>query len=100
MEDFGIPKLTSQQAEALCETAENAARKYLLSKAHEKNVERLSVCAEVEGTGPVNLEIDVETSLSASARNLKVQGLVNEAVKEGFESAEGYLKGLACHSQK
>ena len=32
MVEFGIPELTTEQIETLCSTAEDAARKYVLSK--------------------------------------------------------------------
>lgn len=100
MEDLGIPELTSDQIEELCTIAEEAARKYIHSKIQKKNVEALTVCAEVEGTKPVNLNVDVDISLSPSMESFNVQKLANEAVREAFKAVEKYLRGLACHTQK
>jgi hypothetical protein len=33
-------------------------------------------------------------------KDFDVQRLVDQAVKEAFESAEKYLRGLVCRSQK
>jgi hypothetical protein len=100
VEDFGIPDLISEQIEELCTIAEEAARKHVYSKIAKKNIEALNICAEVEGTKPVNLTVDVDIDLSDSVKDLDAQKLANEAVKEAFKSAEKYLRNLACHSQK
>ena len=98
--DLGIPDLTSEQIERLCLIAEEAARKHVLSKISKKNIEKLDVCTEVEGTKPVRLEINVDVDLSPTLGDFNVQKLANEAVNAGFKSAEKYLRKLACHSQK
>ena len=98
--DLGIPDLTSEQIERLCLIAEEAARKHVLSKISKKNIEKLDVCTEVEGTKPVRLEINVDVDLSPTLGDFNVQKLANEAVNAGFKSAEKYLRELACHSQK
>ena len=100
MKDLGIPGLTSEQAEKLCTIAEESARKYLLAKVPKKRIEKLNVSSEVEGAKPVRLEISIDVDLSPTVENLDVQELVDEAVREGFKSAEKYLRELACHSQK
>lgn len=100
MEDLGIPELTSDQIEELCTIAEEAARKHIHSKLEKKSIEALTVCAEVEGTKPVNLSVDVDIELSPSMESFNVQKLANEAVKEAFRVAEKHLRSLACHTQK
>jgi len=98
--DLGIPDLTSEQVEKLCMIAEEAARKYVLSKVSKKNMEKLDICTEAVGTKPLRLEINVDMDASCTIENSNAQRLVNEAVKEGFRSAEKYLRELSCHSQK
>ena len=100
MEDLGIPELTNEQIEELCAIAEETARKYVHSKVPRKRIELLNISAEVEGTKPVNLNVDVDVELSPSTENTDVQKLVDAAVKEAFKSAEKYLRELACHSTK
>lgn len=100
MEELGLPELTSEQIEELCSLAEEAARKYVLSKVPNKRIETLNISAEAEGKGPVTLTIDVDITLSPIMKDYDVQKLVNETVKKAFTSAEKYLRELACHSQK
>lgn len=98
--DLGIPDLTSEQVEKLCMIAEEAARRYVLGKVSKKNIEKLDICTEAVGTKPLRLEINVDMDASCTIENSNAQRLVNEAVKEGFRSAEKYLRELSCHSQK
>jgi hypothetical protein len=98
--EFGIPDLTSEQIERLCVIAEEAARKYLIANVSNKSIERLDVSIEVEGTKLVRLEISIDFDLLPTVKGVDVQKLVNEAVKDGFKSAEKYLRELSCHSQK
>jgi hypothetical protein len=100
VEDFGIPELTNKQIEELCTIAEEAARKHVHSKVSKKSIEALDICAEVEGTKPINLTVDVDVVLSDSMKSFDVKKLTNEAVKEAFKSAEKYLRNLTCHSPK
>lgn len=100
MEDSGIPELTDEQMEELCSVAEEAARKYVLSKLPSKGIKMLNVSAEAEGNKPLTLTIDVDITLTKILKDYNAQGLVNDAVKEAFRAAEEYLRGLKCHSQK
>jgi len=98
--NLGIPDLTSEQLKELCAVAEEAARQYVTSKVPGKRIERLDVSAEVQGTRPVSLEVDVDIGLSPTMGDFDAQRLADEAVKEGFKLAEKYLRDLACHSQR
>lgn len=100
MEDLGIPELTSEQTETLCTVAEEAARKYVASKVSKKKLEALDVCAEVEGTKPVRLTVDVSFELVPSAKGVNSEKLVDEAVAVAFRAAEKYLRELKCPSTK
>lgn len=100
MEDPSIPELTSEQIEELCTIAEEAARKHLYTKIPKKNIETLDVSAEVEGTKPVKLTVNVDINLSHSMKSFNVQKLADDAVKEAFKTAEKYLRELTCHSTK
>lgn len=100
MEELGIIELASGQIEELCSVAEEAARKYVLSKVPLKKVETLNISSDAEGSKPVALAVEVDVVLASSMRNFDVQGLVDGAVKEAFISARKYLRGLSCHSKK
>jgi hypothetical protein len=100
LEELGLPELTDEQVEQLCLTAEEAARIYVYSKIPPKKLEALNVAVEVEGTKPVKLSIDIDIILSKSANGFDVQSITDESVKRAFTSAEKFLEGLTCHSQK
>ena len=98
MEKLGIPDLTTEQIEILCETAENAARKHVLSKLSSKMMEKLNISVEAKGIKPVNMTVEIVVELSPKMKNFDADMLVNEAVKEAFEASENYLRKLKCHS--
>ena len=94
MEELGLPELTTEQIEALCLTAENAARKHILAKIPSKMVERLNISVEVDGIKPVNLTVEIDIALSPQMKNLNLDKLVDEAVKEALKVSEKYLRQL------
>ena len=100
MEELGLPELTSEQIEELCSIAEEAARKYALSKVSSKRMEKLDISVEAEGTKPVTLTVEMDIALSPLIKDFDVQKLVDEAVEEAFTSAKKYLEELKCHSEK
>lgn len=95
-----MPKLTDEQNEQLCLTAEEAARKYILSNVSSKRIEKFDITVEFEGAEPLVLSVEVDLVLSPLMKDVDVQKLVDEAVKEAFKSAEKFLEELKCHSQK
>jgi len=100
VEELGIPDLTTEQIEMLCATAENAARKHILSEVPAKMVEKLDISVEAIGTKPVNITVEIGLALSPKMKDFDADKLVNEAVKEAYKASENYLRKLACHSQK
>lgn len=94
MEELELPELASEQIETLCSTAENAVRRHVFSKVSSKNVERLNVSVEAEGSKPLNLSIDVDLALAAEQKGIESQSLADEAVKAAFKAAENYLRTL------
>ncbi|MGC8997896.1 MAG: DUF3194 domain-containing protein [Candidatus Bathyarchaeia archaeon] len=100
MEEIGFPELTPEQVEELCSTAEEAARKYVLSKVPPKHVETLNISVETDGEKPLTLTVDVEVVLSPLMQEYDVKKLADESVKEAFRSAENYLRELKCRLQK
>ncbi len=100
LEELGIPELVSEQIEELSLIAEEAARKYVLSKVPLKKIEALNITAETKGAKPVKLKVEVDIVLSPSMRNFNVQMLGDEAIKEAFHSAEKYLREITCPSPK
>lgn len=94
MEELGIPDLTTEQIEMLCATAENAARKHILSKVSSKMVEKLNISVEAEGTKPVNVTVEIDLELSPKMKDFDADKLVNEAVEEAHKTSENYLRKL------
>ena len=96
----GIPKLTDEQIEEICEIAEEAARKYILSKVPLKKISDFDITVETEGLKPLNISVEINLELSPLMRDYDVNKLVEEAVKKAFEAVDNHLKGLSCRSKE
>jgi FKBP-type peptidyl-prolyl cis-trans isomerase (trigger factor) len=94
VEELEIPELTTEQIETLCTTAENAARKHVLSRISSKNIEKLNVSVEAEGSKPINLSIDVDLELAPQVKDADVKALADEAAKAALRASENYLRML------
>jgi hypothetical protein len=94
MVELGIPELTTEQIETLCSTAEDAARKYVLSKVSKKDIERLDISVEADGAKPVNLTVEVNLDLLPQVKNQDPQVIVKEAVAEAHKAAENFLRNI------
>ena len=94
VEKLGLPDLTTEQIETLCSTAEDAARKRILSKVSLKMVDKLNVSVEVEGAKPLNVTVEVDLALSSKMKGFNAEALVNDAVKTALEASEIYLRKL------
>jgi hypothetical protein len=93
--ELGIPELTNDQIEEVCATAENAARKHVLSQVSQKLVEKLDISVEAEGAKPVTLIVEVDLALSPEAKDFDQKKLADEAVRKAFEAIETYLRKLS-----
>ena len=100
MEETGIPELTIEQVEELCERAEQAARKYVLSKVPNNRISTLNVTVDAEGTKPITVNVDVSVVLSPLMKDFDVEALTKEATKRAFAHIEEYLRELSCKSTK
>ena len=96
----GIPELTDEQIEEICEIAEEAARKYILSKVPLKKISDFDITVETEGLKPLNISVEINLELSPLMRGYDVNKLVEEAVKKAFEAVDNHLKGLSCRSKE
>ena len=94
MEEFSIPELTIKQTEELCSVAENAARKYILSKVQSRMVEKLDISVEAEGAKPVNLSVEIDLVISPQITAFDAKALTAEAVKEALKASDNYLRKL------
>jgi len=100
LEEIGIPELTPEQLEKLCEIGEKAAREHVLSKVSSRKISALNITVDTEGTKPVTVNVDVEISLSPLIKGYDAERLAREAKEKAFESIKEYLSGLACKSTK
>jgi phosphoribosyl-dephospho-CoA transferase len=98
--ETGIPELTLEQVEELCERAEQAARTYVLSKVSTGRIATLDVSVDAEGTKPVTVNVEVTVVLSPLMKDFDVEALTKEATKRAFAIIEEYLRELRCKSKK
>jgi DNA-binding protein YbaB len=94
MVELDIPELTTEQIETLCQTAENAARKHILSKVPNKNIEHLDISVEANGTKPINITVEINLELSPQTKNINLQTLVKQATNEAHKAIENFLRKL------
>ena len=100
MAETGIPELTLEQVEELCERAELAARKYVLSQVSTSRITDLDVSVDAEGTKPITINVDVNVVLSPIMKDFDVNSLTKEATKQAFIVIEEYLRELKCKPKK
>ena len=94
MVELGIPELTTEQLETLCSKAENAARKYVLSKVSSKMIDRLDVIVEAAGSKPVNVTVEVDLVLAPQSESVDAEALVKEATNVAHKTIENYLRKI------
>jgi len=92
--------LSYEQLERLCEIAEEAARRYVTSRIPERGISDLSISVNSMDSETLNLEVDVEITLSPLFKGVDVKKLAEEAVNAAFNAAENYLEENICHSKK
>jgi len=100
LEEIGIPILTPEQVEELCEIAEEAARKYVLSQIPVHRVSDLNLTIDIQGLKPLTVNVDLEVKLSPLMKDYNVEKLAEEAKERAFSALENRLRKLACQSKK
>ena len=94
MVELGFSELTTEQIELLCQTAEDAARKYVLSKISSKDIDQLDISVEAEGTKPVDVTVEINLQLLPQAKGIDAETLVKEAVNQAHKATENFLRKL------
>ena len=94
MVELGIPELTTEQIETLCSTAEEASRRNVISKVSHKDIDRLDISVEADGSKPVNVIVEINLELSPQAKNVDTDALVAEAVNEAHKTIENFLRKI------
>ena len=100
MAETGIPELTLEQVQELCERAEQAARAFVLHEVSTGRIATLDVSVDAEGTKPLNVNVDVTVVLSPLMKDFDVEELAQEATKCAFAIIEEYLRELSCKSKE
>jgi len=93
MGELGFPELSTEQIELLCQTAEDAARKTIYAKVPAKDVDRLDIAVEVEGTKPVNVTVEINLLL-AKTTQADAEAIVKEAIAQAHKATENFLSKL------
>jgi len=99
---LGILQLSSlsyDQIEKICEIAEEAARKYVMSRVPSRGISDLTVSIDLEGTETLNISVDVEVKLSALFKNINTNEIAKNSVKASFDAIEKYLSEFKCQSE-
>jgi len=99
-EKSGIPRLTEEQVEKLCEIAEETARKHVFSKVPMRKISDFDITVEVEDLKPLNVTIDVNLELSPLMRNYDAKKLAEEALEKAFNAVDNFLRELSCKSKE
>jgi len=94
MAELGIPELSTAQIELLSSTAEETAKKYVLSKVSAKDLDRLDIAVEVDGAKPVNVTVEIDLLLTKQAKGVDAEALVKAAVQEAHKATENFLRKL------
>ena len=94
MEQPSTHKLTNEQIEALCDTAEQVAREFVLSKVSPKTVEELNRSIEAEGVKLLNSSAEIDVSLSKRSKDLDQHQLAKNAASEALKASESAQRRL------
>jgi hypothetical protein len=65
-----------------------------LSKVSSKDIDRLEIAVEVEGTKPVNVTVEINLLLVKTSKEVDVEALVKEAVAQAHLATENFLRKL------
>ena len=93
MGELNFPELSTEQIELLCQAAEDAARKTIYAKVSAKDVDRLDIAVEVEGTKPVSVTVEINLLL-AKTTQADAEALVKDAIAQAHKATENFLSKL------
>ena len=87
--------LSDVELENICNMAEEAARKYVMSRVPKEGISDLTIFVDVEeGSEALNVDVDVEVKLSPLYRNLNAEEIAEGSVKAAFKAVEEYLSKI------
>jgi hypothetical protein len=82
--------------EELCTIADDAARKYITSKVSNQEISDLTVSVNLEESERLNVEVDVDLTLSRMKKPTDEKRLAEEAVKAAFKAIDKYISEAKC----
>ncbi|MGA3112722.1 MAG: DUF3194 domain-containing protein, partial [Candidatus Bathyarchaeia archaeon] len=94
LDELGIPELSTEQIETLCQTAEDAARKFVLAKVSSKMIDKLDISVEAEGSKPLKVSVEVNVQLTPQAKDVDAEAIVKEATSTSHKAIENFLRKL------
>lgn len=94
--EIKIPNLTYEQIIAICDSAEESARKYIFSRLPKSQVIDLNITVDVEGIKPLTIYVGVDVVLSPLAKDVDVDELVNEAAEKAISAADEKVREHSC----
>lgn len=86
-----ISSLSYEELEKICEIAERAARKYIMSKIPKECISDASISVDLESLDSLSIDIEVELRLSPLCKNINADEIAKESVKAAFDAVEKYL---------
>ncbi|MCW4020169.1 MAG: DUF3194 domain-containing protein [Candidatus Bathyarchaeota archaeon] len=92
--------LSDKQMERVCEIAEEAARRHIVSRVPSRRISDLSISVDLEESENFNIEVDVELTLSPLFKGVNAKKLAEESVQAAFEAVEKCLRESKCRSRR
>ena len=85
--------------EELCIIADDAARKYVTSKVSNQEIYDLTISVNLEESEGLNVEVDVDLTLSRMKEPTYEKRLAEEVVKAAFKAIDKYISEVKCQSK-
>ena len=83
---------TDNEIESICSAAEEAARRFILSKISLKKLEDLDL--SVEGAGDKPLSVTVEIGIRTELEDPELNAIIHNATEAAFAAAEAKVREL------
>jgi len=83
---------SDDEIEAICTAAEEAARRFILSKISLKKLEDLNLAVEAVGDKPLSLNVEIAVETDLEDPNLSAT--IDEAADAAFAAAEAKVREL------
>jgi len=100
-EGISVSELSLDELLSVCEAAELRIRQFISSQVPLNLIDDLDVQVSVEGSHPSSIDIEVAVTLSPLLRDSDAARLVEDAIEQGFQSAEEKAKEiLNCRSKR